>query len=292
MRWQGRRQSDNVEDQRNNSGGGIPKGRVYGGIGCGGIILIALIVILGGNPQGLIEGMNSQPAQTTQVEKSSNPYDEQSDQLASFVRVVLADTEDVWSKLFIEQIGERYQPPTMVLFSDKVRSACGFASAASGPFYCPRDQKLYIDLSFYGDMKNKFGASGDFAMAYVVAHEVGHHVQNLLGITDQVQSQRGKISQTEYNDLSVRLELQADFLAGVWAHHDHKMHNILEKGDYEEAMNAANAIGDDRIQKRTQGYIVPDSFTHGSSAQRKYWFDLGIRSGDLSKGDTFKARNI
>jgi predicted metalloprotease len=214
------------------------------------------------------------------------------DELAAFVKVVLADTEDVWTKLFREQMGKNYQKPVLVLYEGKVNSACGFASSATGPFYCPGDQKLYIDLSFYSDLKNKFGAPGDFAMAYVVAHEVAHHVQYLLGITRQVDSQRGKVSKTVYNDLSVRLELQADFFSGVWANHAQKMNDILEEGDIEEALNAARAIGDDRLQMQSRGYVVPESFTHGTSEQRMRWFTKGFKTGDPNQGDTFQTKNL
>jgi predicted metalloprotease len=207
------------------------------------------------------------------------------------VKVVLADTEDVWNKLFQEQ-GAQYQEPTLVLFTDAVQSACGSASAATGPFYCPGDQQVYIDLSFQQTLSQRLGAGGDFAMAYVVAHEVGHHIQNLMGITNKVHSQRRSLSQEDYNELSVRLELQADFLAGVWTHHAQEMNNILEQGDIEEAMRAANAIGDDRLQKQSQGYVVPDAFTHGTSAQRMRWFKKGLETGDINQGDTFSAQSL
>jgi predicted metalloprotease len=207
--------------------------------------------------------------------------------LASFVGVVLADTEDVWNRLFQQQ-GSQYQEPKLVLFSGQVRSACGFASAASGPFYCPADRNVYIDLVFYKELKQRFGAPGDFAQAYVIAHEVGHHVQNLLGISEKVQAMRGRVSEAQYNQYSVRLELQADYFAGVWAHHAQRM-NILEQGDLEEAMRAANAIGDDTLQKQAQGHVVPDSFTHGTSEQRMRWFMKGFKSGKLEQGDTFSV---
>jgi len=203
---------------------------------------------------------------------------------------VLADTEDVWSKLFAEQ-GKDYPEPTLVLFRDAVQSACGNANAAMGPFYCPTDQQLYIDLSFYEDLQKKLNAPGDFAMAYVVAHEVGHHIQNLNGTADKVSRLRQQVSETEYNRYSVRLELQADFLAGIWAHFAQQK-NILESGDIEEALNAANAIGDDRLQKKSQGYVVPDAFTHGTSEQRMYWFKKGYQTGDLGQGDTFNASDL
>jgi predicted metalloprotease len=211
--------------------------------------------------------------------------------LARFVSVVLADTEKVWTEQF-RRMGETYRVPQLVLFSGRVSSACGLASSATGPFYCPGDQKVYVDLSFYEELKEQFDAPGDFAQAYVIAHEVGHHVQKLLGITDQVDAMRGRVSKQQENELSVRLELQADFLAGMWAHHAEKNWKILEAGDVEEALNAATAIGDDRIQQRTQGHVVPDSFTHGSSAQRLRWFRKGLQTGDFKQGDTFSAKEL
>jgi len=282
MRWQGRQGSRNVEDRR-----GMSTGRVAGGIGIGTLILAALVFFMGGDP---IDVISNAAQSTPQQQQRPAQRSAQEDQLAQFVSVVLKDTEDVWNRLFPEQVGKPYREPILILFNGQVSSACGHASAATGPFYCPGDDKLYIDLSFYQDLKDKFSAPGDFAMAYVVAHEVAHHVQNQLGITQQVQSQRKRLSQKEYNKLSVRLELQADFLAGVWVHHAHKMKNILEKGDIEEALNAAHAIGDDRIQKKSRGYVVPDSFTHGTSEQRMRWFTKGIETGDMRQGDTFSAR--
>ncbi len=283
MRWRGRKQSENVDDRRGMSS----TVRTAGGIGLGGLLIILLISLLGGDPTQYIN--QAQGGRTTSA--PTQPQGERADdELAAFVKVVLQDTEDVWNKLFREQLGKEYREPTLVLFEGQVGSACGHASAASGPFYCPGDDQVYIDLVFYQELKNRFKAPGDFAMAYVVAHEVAHHVQNQLGITRQVQSQRRRISEKEYNDLSVRLELQADFLAGVWVHHNQKMNNILEEGDLEEALNAAHAIGDDTIQKRARGYVVPDSFTHGTSEQRIRWFRKGIETGDLSQGDTFAAR--
>jgi predicted metalloprotease len=210
------------------------------------------------------------------------------DQLASFSKVVLADTEDVWAKLFSEQ-EKKYVDPRMELFTGSDKSGCGFASAATGPFYCPADSKVYLDLSFFQELQDRFHAPGDFAMAYVIAHEVGHHVQHLLGITEQVDRMRGRLSETEMNKLSVRLELRADFLAGVWAHHAQQMKQILENGDVDEALQAANAIGDDRLQKQSQGYVVPDAFTHGTSEQRMYWFKKGFETGDINQGDTFNS---
>lgn len=280
MRWQGRRQSTNVEDRRGSRGK-----RVAVGGGLGTIVLIIISLLFGGDFTDLIQigtGGGVPASQTT------TPTSSEEDQLAQFVKVVLADTEDVWNQLFQQQ-GQNYQEPVLVLFTGQVQSACGFAQAATGPFYCPADNKVYIDLSFQQTLSQRLGAQGDFAMAYVIAHEVGHHIQNLLGISRQVQSQRGRISQAEYNKLSVRLELQADFLAGVWAHHADRMFDILEEGDIEEALNAANAIGDDRLQKQSQGRVVPDAFTHGTSEQRMHWFRKGYETGDPSQGDTFEA---
>ena len=284
MRWQGRQGSSNVDDRRR----GRTAKKVGAGLGIGSIIILIIGFLLGENPMQLLQQLQSgSPAQTQQA-----PPNAEDDALGQFVSVVLKETEDVWNKLFREQLGRTYQEPTLVLFTDQDRSACGFASAATGPFYCPGDQKVYIDLSFYQQLKTRFKAPGDFAMAYVVAHEVAHHVQNLLGITSQVDQQRGRISKKDFNDLSVRLELQADFLAGVWAHHTQKMKGILEEGDIEEALNAAHAIGDDRIQMQSRGYVVPDSFTHGTSEQRMRWFTKGFKTGDLNQGDTFAARNL
>lgn len=283
MRWQGRRRSSNVEDRR--SGGGR---KIALGGGLGTIVVVILVLLFGGDPGQLLQQMQTGPA-AQQAGTSQIPPE--NDSLAAFVSVVLADTEDVWNQLFAGS-GSEYREPSLVLFRDADRSACGFAQAAMGPFYCPADEKVYIDLSFYDELRDRFSAPGDFAMAYVIAHEVGHHVQNLLGISKQVQSQRSRLSEAEYNALSVRLELQADFLAGVWAHHAQRTKNILENGDIEEALNAANAIGDDKLQKRSQGYVVPDSFTHGTSAQRMHWFRKGFETGDISQGDTFQATNL
>ncbi len=277
MLWQGRRQSSNVDDRRGMGG----KGMAVGG-GIGGIIIAILYFFLGGGNGGDGDFLQSQGQPMTQEQKAAE------DQLAAFSKVVLADTEDVWNRLLSEQ-GRDYVEPRLVLFTGNDQSGCGFASAATGPFYCPADSKIYIDLSFFQELQDRFNAPGDFAMAYVIAHEVGHHVQHLLGITDEVDRMRGRISQTEMNKLSVRLELQADFLAGVWAHHTQKAKQVLQEGDIEEALGAANAIGDDRLQKQSQGYVVPDAFTHGTSEQRMYWFKKGFQTGDLSQGDTFKS---
>ncbi len=284
MKWQGRAKSANVEDRRGSSGG-IRK--VGAPLGCGGLIIIIIIMLLGGDPTGFIQDSQTAPPQQQRTEQSA-----ESDALAEFVSVVLKDTEDVWDEVFRSQLNRNYQHPTLVLFDGMVTSACGNASAATGPFYCPGDQKLYIDLSFYRELSEKFGAPGDFAMAYVVAHEVAHHVQNLLGYTDQVHQQRRRISEKQYNDLSVRLELQADFLAGVWARKADAKKGILEEGDFDEAMRCAHAIGDDRIQKQARGYVVPDSFTHGTSEQRMRWFRKGFETGDIRQGDTFNATSL
>lgn len=279
MRWQTGRASANVEDRRSASGPLV----VGGGIGT--IAIVLLVMFLGGDPRQLLQQMEQQQgADPAEV----NPAE---DELAKFVSVVLADTEDVWTGLFQQQ-GRTYHPPKLVLFRRSYPSGCGNAEASMGPFYCPSDGKVYIDLSFYQEMKERFRAPGDFAQAYVIAHEVGHHVQDELGISDKVHRMRGQVSDTEYNQLSVRLELQADFFAGVWAHHAQEARNILEAGDVEEALNAASAIGDDRLQRQAQGYVVPDSFTHGTSAQRARWFRRGLETGDMRQGDTFSAREL
>ena len=286
MRWRNDRQSDNVEDRRGMS----LTGRTAIGGGAGVIILVLLGLFFGVDPSRLLTNLQSMPqgapdaVTPSGLRETGGPDDE----MAKFVSVVLADTEDVWNDLF-RRMGRTYREPKLVLFSGAVSSACGMAESATGPFYCPGDEKLYIDLSFYQDLKNRFQAPGDFAQAYVIAHEVGHHVQNLLGTMDRVHSQRGRLSESENNKLSVRLELQADFLAGVWAHHANRMKHIIEPGDVEEALNAATAIGDDRLQPRSRGYVTPDSFTHGTSAQRMRWFRRGLETGDLSQGDTFAA---
>ena len=282
MLWQGRRESENVEDARGSGGGG----RIMLGGGIGTVVLVVLYLLLGGDPQALF---NSQQAQLPQ----SAQYDSQAprDEASKFVAVVLADTEDAWNEVF-RQMGREYQEPTLVLFTDMIQSGCGFASGATGPFYCPQDRRVYIDLGFFRQLQERLGAGGDFAEAYVIAHEVGHHVQNLLGISDRVQAARGRVSQSEYNQLSVRLELQADFLAGVWARYTDRIKHVVEAGDIEEAMRAASAVGDDRLQSRSRGYVVPDSFTHGTSEQRVRWFRRGYETGDLRQGDTFNARDL
>jgi uncharacterized protein len=282
MRWQGGRQSKNVDDRRGMSGGQVAVG--------GGIIgIIALIFnfLLGG------EIDTSQLPQLPGTEESrpmSQAEQQKDDERAAFVKTVLANTEDVWNDIFARS-GNRYTEPTLVLFRDVVQSGCGNASAASGPFYCPGDYKLYIDLSFYEALQKRFNAPGDFAMAYVVAHEVGHHIQTLMGTSQKMARLRSQVSKQEYNEYSVRNELQADFLAGVWAHYV-KGQGLLEEGDIEEALQAANAIGDDNLQRQTQGYVVPESFTHGTSRQRMYWFKKGFTTGDISQGDTFNATRL
>ena len=280
MQWLGRRGSTNVEDRRGMSGGGIAAG---GGIV--GVIFYLIYSFLGGGDVDPSQMPQLSP-QTSNSRTLSAEEQKADDDRAQFVKVVLAETEDVWNKLFQES-GSKYQEPILVLFRDAVSSACGNASSASGPFYCPGDNKLYIDLSFYQDLQNKLNAPGDFAMAYVVAHEVGHHIQNLNGTAEKMQRLRSRVNETEANRYSVMMELEADFLAGVWAHHTQKMKNILDEGDIDEALNAANAIGDDRLQKQSTGQVVPDAFTHGTSAQRMYWFKKGYSTGDIKQGDTF-----
>ena len=281
MRWEGRRGSSNVEDRRGISTRGLATG---GGIGIVGFVAIYLIVsLLGGDPSQVLEQM--QGGTTEQTTSTYEPSAEEA-AMAQFVSVVLADTEEVWTKLFAES-GSEYREPTLVLFSDQVQSACGYATAASGPFYCSADEKVYIDLAFCDDLVNKLGAYGDFAVAYVIAHEIGHHVQNLVGTLDAVNQQRTRLSERKANQLNVQLELQADFLAGMWAHYAQEMFNSLEEGDIEEALNAAAAVGDDAIQAKYQGRVVPDSFTHGTSEQRKEWFRKGWETGDYAQGDTF-----
>jgi len=282
MLWQGRRESENVEDARGSGGGG----RIMLGGGIGTVILVVLYLLLGGDPQALFNSQQAQLPQSAQVD-SQAPRDEAS----KFVAVVLADTEDAWNAVF-RQMGRQYEEPRLVLFTDLIQSGCGFASGATGPFYCPQDRRVYIDLGFFRQLQERLGAGGDFAEAYVIAHEVGHHVQNLLGISDRVQAARGRVSQSEYNQLSVRLELQADFLAGVWARYTDRVKHVVEAGDIEEAMRAASAVGDDRLQSRSRGYVVPDSFTHGTSEQRARWFRRGYETGDLKQGDTFNTREL
>lgn len=282
MRTEGGRESGNVEDRRGNGG------PVMVGGGLGLLVLVIVLALLGVDPRPLLQNLPQQPmgGGGGGAQAPIDPANDPQAGVKKFVSVVLADTEDVWTQLFRE-MGEEYEEPKLVLFSGQVRSACGFASAAVGPFYCPADQNVYLDMSFFQEMKRKFNAPGDFAQAYVIAHEVGHHVQKLMGISDKVDRLRRQLPEKEFNEVSVRLELQADFLAGVWANHAQKMRNILEEGDIEEALNAATAIGDDRLQRQAQGYVVPDSFTHGTSEQRVRWFKKGLKSGDIRDGDTF-----
>ena len=278
MQWFGRRESDNVDDNR---GGGGGRFAVGGGVVT--LIAAAIYFFTGIDPSPVLNQLNnSDPARTEQSSQHKAP----TDSAGRFVAVVLADTEDIWAKLFSD-MGKTYRKPRLELFTDGVQSGCGNASSAMGPFYCPQDSKVYIDLSFYQELKERFGAAGDFAQAYVIAHEVGHHVQNLLGISGKMDEARNRLSEKQYNKLSVKLELQADFYAGVWAHYEQSMKKVLDPGDIEEALNAANAIGDDRLQKEAQGRVEPDSFTHGTSAQRVYWFKKGYETGDISQGDTF-----
>lgn len=277
MRWQDLRRSRNVEDRRGMSNGGKV---AVGGLGF--VVLLVLGLLTGQDPGEILGNLQGGDPTTEQSQtRPAGPRPD--DQMADFVSAVLGSTEDVWGQIYAEN-NAQYQPPTLQMFDNATQSACGGASSAMGPFYCPADQKVYIDLSFCDQLRERFRAPGEFAVAYVVAHEVGHHVQNLMGISSQVQQQRGRMSQADYNKLSVKLELQADFLAGVWANRAHEMSNILEAGDLEAALTAANAIGDDKLQKESQGYIVPDAFTHGTSQQRMYWFKKGYQTGDLSQG--------
>jgi len=282
MRWRGERQSTNIEDRRGMSGGKIAVG---GGLGT--IVILIIAMLFGADPRQLFEQVPTDPSSGVQSSRPVNPEEEE---LKQFVSVVLAKSEDVWHDVF-RQNGREYREPTLVLFTDQVQSACGMAGAAVGPFYCPGDEKVYIDLSFYEELRRRFNAPGDFAQAYVIAHEVGHHVQNLLGISDRVDAARGRVSEAEANRLSVRLELQADFFAGVFARYVQNQ-GVLEAGDIEEALRAASAIGDDKIQRQTRGYVVPDSFTHGTSEQRLRWFKKGYDTGDIRQGDTFNAPSL
>jgi len=284
MRWRLRRRSSNVEDRRHVR---MPRGKRAAGGGIGLLVIIIIAILLGADPSKLLnDSTYVDSSQSTNYDQSATSSG--NDELADFVSVVLADTEDTWNDIFREY-GSRYQEPNLVLFSGAVESACGYAQSAMGPFYCPRDQKVYIDLSFYRDLKYQLGAPGDFAQAYVIAHEVGHHVQNLFGISEQVYNARQRLSETEGNRLSIMQELQADCFAGVWAHNADKARDILEQGDIEEGLNAASSIGDDRLQKQSQGHVTPDSFTHGSSEQRVRWFKTGLKSGDVSSCNTFEA---
>ncbi len=284
MKWESSRRSINIDDRR---GSGMPGGGAAVG-GIGALLLALLVAFLGGDP-----GVVLQPGVAV------SPYDNapqisqaESDRSADFVSAVLGETEDTWQSIFQSEFGARYQEPSLVLYSGATRSACGLGQSAMGPFYCPADQKIYLDTSFFTDLKVRHGAPGDFAQAYVIAHEVGHHVQNLLGVSSQVSRLQQQTSPTQANDLSVRLELQADCLAGVWAHNAQLAREILEEGDIEEALNAASQIGDDRLQMEAQGYVTPDSFTHGSSQQRSKWFYRGIETGDINQCNTFDAPQV
>jgi uncharacterized protein len=278
MRWQGERRSEYVEDRR---GMRVGRGAAIGG---GGLLVVLLVLLLGGDPTQLLSSVSGAgPYETTQVPIESSAEE---DELVEFVSSILGSTEDVWQERFRE-FGRTYDPPRLVLFRDAVESACGLGSAAVGPFYCPSDQRVYIDLSFYEDLRRELGAPGDFAQAYVIAHEVGHHVQNLLGIDDALRQRGG-----DENETSVRIELQADFLAGVWAHHANRRRPLLEEGDVEEALGAAAAIGDDRLQRRSQGHVSPESFTHGTSAQRVHWFKLGLATGELERAGTLATAKL
>jgi len=285
MRWERGRRSDNIEDRR----GMRVSGRGLAGGGIGAIVLALVAMYFGVDPSVVLNQAGTlAPAEEVQQQTSFSPEEEK---LKEFMSVVLADTEDVWGSLF-QASGQTYQQPKLVLFSGAVQSACGFAEAAMGPFYCPADQKLYLDMSFFNDLAQRHDAPGDFAQAYVVAHEVGHHVQTLLGISEQVHAERSRGGEAEGNAMQVRMELQADCFSGVWAHHAHKQRQILEPGDTEEALAAAAGVGDDRLQKQTRGVVVPDSFTHGSSEQRMRWFSRGLQSGDPGQCDTFKAARL
>ena len=305
MRWESGRRSENVEDRRDEGVGDSPfaGGSPLGGMrrlgvrgGVGSLVVVVVLMLLGVDPSVLLTDLGQmapepQPRRSIDRQPAQRPAPAGEDKLADFVSVILADTEDTWTDIF-KRSGKRYSDPRLVLFSGMTRSACGPGQAAMGPFYCPADHKVYIDLAFYDELRTTFGAPGDFAQAYVIAHEVGHHVQNLLGISDQVSARSSQAGKSEANALSVRLELQADCLAGVWANHANQARNILEQGDIEEGLNAASAIGDDRLQRQSRGYVAPDSFTHGSSAQRVTWFKRGLETGQFSACDTFSAERL
>jgi predicted metalloprotease len=287
MRWKEGRRSENVEDRR-----GITPAQIAIGGGIGTLLLALAAIFLGADPRQVLNALQQQnqraPAGAGGAPAPRSPEEEER---VDFVKVVLGDTEDVWDDLF-KRLGKQYQRPTLVTFDRQVNSACGRASASVGPFYCPADSKVYLDVAFFKELRERFKAPGDFAQAYVVAHEIGHHVQNLLGISNKVHAEQSRMSKEEGLELSVKLELQADFLAGVWAHHAQAQRQILEAGDVESALNAASAIGDDRLQMETQGYVVPDSFTHGTSKQRVRWFRKGLQTGDIEQGDTFNAPDL
>jgi len=280
MRMDGRRESSNVDDRRKLSGGG------KAGLGIGSLIIVALITwIMGGNPLSVLTNADLGSMVSTQME-NNREFTPEEEALAKFSSQILAGTEDVWTKIF-QQYGRTYRAPKMVLYTGSVKTACGGATSQVGPFYCSGDETVYIDLSFFTEMKQTLGADGDFAYAYVIAHEVGHHVQHLLGTLDQAHTQMSRVNETQSNQISVRLELQADFYAGCWAYHDNQMFGSLEAGDLEEAINCAAKIGDDYLQKKARGYAVPESFNHGTSQQRQKWLTLGLRTGDINQGDTF-----
>ncbi len=279
MKWLGRRESSNTEDRRTSSGG-----KVIAGGGIIGVIVLVINMLMGGDSTELLNGLQQQINTPNETEQTLTPEDEQ---MGKMVSVIQADTEEVWAKIFQEN-NRVYEPAKLVLFRSNIQTGCGSATSASGPFYCPTDQKVYMDLAFFDELKNRFGAKGgDFAIAYVIAHEIGHHVQNLLGTSDQMRKMQEGLSEAEANKLSVALELQADFYAGLWTHYNEKQNAILEEGDIDEALSAANAVGDDAIQEKMQGHVTPDTFTHGTSEQRMYWFNRGFKSGDISKGNTF-----
>jgi len=286
MQWRGRRQSGNVVDRRRIGGRGLAIGGGIGGLG--GIVVLILYLLLGGNPSEVTQNLQgeeySEAAQSGELSAKGK-------EMGEFVSVVLADIEDVWHEQF-QRMGEEYREPHLVLYTGQVESACGYGSAAVGPFYCPGDENVYLDLDFFEDMQRELNAPGDFALAYVIAHEVGHHVQNLLGISEQVDAQLARLSEKKANQLTMRMELQADFLAGIWAHYARKDTAFIGAADIEEGINAAGAVGDDRIMQKTQGYVVPDAFTHGTSEQRVRWFRKGLETGDLSEGDTFDAERL
>jgi predicted metalloprotease len=294
MKLRGKEGSRNIDDRRGNRGRGMSgRTKTAGGFGIGTLIIVIIVLLMGGDPSELMEASGGATTSAPSSQTTGGIVEETTN--AQVVSVTLRDTEKLWGQVFPREFGRRYPEPTLVLFDNKTSSACGFASAATGPFYCPADQKVYIDLSFADVLRRRFGASGDFALAYVVAHEVGHHIQNQLGYVQQVSQARRSMRKTDANAMNVRLELQADYLAGVWAHHADRYSDLLSDGDIEEAINAAAAIGDDRIQKQSQGYVVPDSFTHGTSAQRVRYFTAGYRSGDASKKSLdyfFQAREL
>lgn len=284
MKWEGRRKSTNVEDRR-----GLSGGKVALGGGAIGIIILLINMFMGGDSSQLLQQVQQQMEQQGSGSQTERQLTAEELKTRDFVQTLVADNEDVWTKIFKEN-GKVYKQPKLVLFEGSVQTACGGASSASGPFYCPGDQKVYMDMSFFEELKTRFGAQGgDFAIAYVIAHEMGHHVQTLLGTSAKVRQMQQGMSEKEANKLSVALELQADFYAGLWTHYNEKENHILEAGDIEEALSAANAVGDDAIQKKMQGQVVPDSFTHGTSEQRMYWFNRGFKTGDINQGDTFKA---